>query len=123
MLQRVDVVGRHSATALANALDHDNLFLMPLWRTIGRQKWVLKARTLPKTLAITGAVLAVLASLAIFPWAFTLRAKGTIEPVDRRIVFAPSDAEVVDGAGQSRRQGPTRETCWPSFATPSRKSS
>ena len=94
MLQRVDVVGRHSATALANALDHDNLFLMPLWRTVGRQKWVLKARTLPKTLAITGAILAVLALLGTFPYAFTLRAKGTIEPVERRIVFAPSEAEV-----------------------------
>jgi hypothetical protein len=94
MLQRVDVVGRHSATALANALDHDNLFLMPLWRTIGRQKWVLKARTLPKTLAITGAILAVLVALGTWPYAFTLRAKGTIEPVERRIVFAPSEAEV-----------------------------
>jgi hypothetical protein len=94
MLQRVDVVGRHSATALANSLEHHNLFLMPVWRTIGRQKWVLKARTLPKTLAITGAILAVLASLAIVPWNFTLRAKGTIEPVERRIVFAPTEAEV-----------------------------
>ncbi len=94
MLQRVDVVGRHSATALANSLDHHNLFLMPVWRTIGRQKWVLKARTLPKTLAITGAILAALASLAIIPYSFTLRAKGTIEPVERRIVFAPTEAEV-----------------------------
>jgi hypothetical protein len=90
------VVGRHSATALANSLDHDNLFLMPLWRIIGRQKWVLKARTLPKTLAITLAILAALASLAIVPWDFTLRAKGTIEPVVRRIAFAPSDAEVME---------------------------
>jgi hypothetical protein len=94
MLQRVDVVGRHSATALANSLEHNNLFLMPVWRTIGRQKWVLKARTLPKTLAITGAILAALASLAIVPYSFTLRAKGTIEPVLRRIVFAPTEAEV-----------------------------
>ena len=94
MLQRVDVVGRHSATALANSLEHNNLFLMPVWRTIGRQKWVLKARTLPKTLAITGAILAALALLATFPYAFTLRAKGTIEPVLRRIVFAPTEAEV-----------------------------
>jgi hypothetical protein len=94
MLQRVDVVGRHSATALANSLEHNNLFLMPVWRTIGRQKWVLKARTLPKTLAITGAILAALASLAIIPYSFTLRAKGTIEPEVRRIVFAPTEAEV-----------------------------
>jgi hypothetical protein len=77
-------------------LDHDNLFLMPLWRTVGRQKWVLKARTLPKTLAISLAILAVLVLLGTFPWSFTLRAKGTIEPVLRRIVFAPSEAEVED---------------------------
>lgn len=94
MLQRVDVVGRHSATALANSLEHNNLFLMPVWRAIGNQKWVVKTRTLPKTLSISAAVLAALVVLAVWPANFTLRAKGSIEPVDRREVFAGVDSEV-----------------------------
>src|SRR5206468_3442051 len=52
MIQRVNVVTDHSSTALANALEHNNLFLMPVWRALGNARWVLAARTLPKTIAI-----------------------------------------------------------------------
>ena len=60
LVQRADVVCRHSSTALANALEHQNLFLMPVWRALGKTRWVLQARTLPKTLSIAGGVLLVL---------------------------------------------------------------
>ena len=52
MVQRVDVVCKHSSTALANAMEHQNLFLMPLWRAMGKTRWVMQARTLPKTISI-----------------------------------------------------------------------
>ncbi len=65
--QRVDVVSEHSSIALANALEYHGLFLLPVWQTLGKAQWVLQARTLPKTLAITGAVLVVLLFLVIFP--------------------------------------------------------
>lgn len=94
MLQRVDVVAKHSSTALANALEHNSLFLMPLWRTIGKAKWLVRARTLPKTLAVAGAVVAVLVALAVVPADFELEAKGTLEPVDRSDVFARIDGVV-----------------------------
>ncbi len=94
MVQRVEVVSRHSATALANALEHQNLFLMPLWRTIGKAKWVLHARTLPKTLAIIGVVLAVLIALAVWPANFKLHSKGTLEPTQRHDVFADIEGVV-----------------------------
>ena len=60
-LQRVDVVSEHSSGALANAQEHNNLFLMPVWRTIGKASWVVRAKTLPKTLSIAAAVGAVVA--------------------------------------------------------------
>ena len=37
-MQRVDVVRRHSSTALTNAQSHEGLFLLPLWRTIGKSR-------------------------------------------------------------------------------------
>jgi len=96
MLQRVDVVAEHSATALANAQEHENLFLMPVWRALGRARWVLKARTLPKTVAITGAVLGVILAMWIVPWGFKMQANGTLEPVERYEVFAGINGEVTE---------------------------
>ena len=78
LAQRADVVGRHSSTALANALEHQNLFLMPLWRALGKTRWVFQARTLPKTLSVTGGVLAVLLVLGLWPARFTVESKGTL---------------------------------------------
>lgn len=96
MLHRVEVVTQHSSTALANALEHESLFLLPVWRMLGKTKWIVEARTLPKTLGIAGAVLAVLLALFIWPADFNLEAKGTLEPVERRDVFAAVDGEVDD---------------------------
>ncbi len=112
MVQRVDVVAKHSSIALANALEHNELFLMPVWRALGKTRWVLKARTLPKTIAIASAVLAVILFLSLFPWSFKSHCGGTLEPVQRRDVFAGIDGVVdqvlVDHG--SRVSGPDPQT-------------
>ena len=94
LVQRAEVVCQHSSTALANALEHQNLFLMPVWRALGKTRWVLQARTLPKTLAISAAVLFVILILCLWPARFTMEAKGTLEPVVRQDVFAGVDGVV-----------------------------
>jgi multidrug efflux pump subunit AcrA (membrane-fusion protein) len=94
LLQRVDVVCRHSSTALANAMEHQSLFLMPLWRAIGKSRFLVKARTLPKTISISVAVVVLLVLLAVWPARFMLHSKGTLEPVNRRDVFAIADGVV-----------------------------
>jgi multidrug efflux pump subunit AcrA (membrane-fusion protein) len=94
LVQRAEVVCRHSSTALANALEHQNLFLMPVWRTLGKVRWIVQARTLPKTLSITAVVLLLLGGLAMWPAQFTLESKGTLEPVVRQDVFAGIDGIV-----------------------------
>ncbi len=96
LLQRVEIVTEHSQIALANALEHQNLFLMPVWRAIGKAQWVLRARTLPKTISIAVAVLILLLILTFWPAAFNLEGKGALQPVLRRDVFAQVDGEVTD---------------------------
>jgi biotin carboxyl carrier protein len=75
-------------------MEHQNLFLMPVWRALGKTRWIIQARTLPKTLSIAGAVLAVLLILIFWPARFTLESKGTLEPVIRQDVFAGIDGKV-----------------------------
>ena len=96
MLQRVHVVSQHSSLALANAMEHENLFLMPVWRTLGKTRWVLQARRLPKVIAGAVAAVALVVFLAVCPYPFWLHATGTIEPVVRHDVFPGIDGYVDD---------------------------
>ena len=96
MIQRVDVVAKHSATALNNSLEHNNLFLMPVWRSIGKMQWVLRARTLPKTIAIAVTVLVVLIALCVVPYPFKAHCPGNLEPVERHRVFAGLNGDVIE---------------------------
>jgi biotin carboxyl carrier protein len=93
---RCDLVYEHGTRAIANSRAHSNLFLMPLWRSLGRATWVLRARTLPKTLAVIGLITAVILGLIVIPKDFNLEAEGTLLPEARREIFAPIDGEVID---------------------------
>ena len=35
---RIDLVYEHAARAMSNTLDHNNLFMMPVWRAVGKSK-------------------------------------------------------------------------------------
>jgi multidrug efflux pump subunit AcrA (membrane-fusion protein) len=94
MKRRIDVVADHSSAALANSLEHHNLVLMPVWRTLGKARWVIAGRTLPKTITISLAVIAAIAALVFVPADFALEGKGTLEPVIKREVFAGIDGVV-----------------------------
>lgn len=94
--QRCDLVYEHGTRAIANSQSHSNLFLMPVWRALGRATWILRARTLPKTLGIAALVLAAVLGLTFIQKDFNLSAEGNLEPTIRRQVFAAIDGEVID---------------------------
>ncbi len=96
LLARTDVVSEHSSTALANALEYHGLFLLPLWKQLGKARWVLQARTLPKTIAVAIAAVALLLWLGLYPAEFWLTGKGTLQPAIKREVFAGIDGVVMD---------------------------
>ncbi|MAT69524.1 MAG: hypothetical protein CMJ58_08365 [Planctomycetaceae bacterium] len=91
LMQRVDVVRRHSGTALTNAAFHESLFLMPLWRTIGKSRALVAARNLPKTIAAAIAITAAVAALWLVPYDFTVTADAKLLPEVRSNVFAELD--------------------------------
>lgn len=93
--QRCDLVYEHGTRAIANSQSHTNVFLMPVWRTLGRATWILRARTLPKTIAVVVLLLAVILGLTFIKKDFNLTAEGTLEPTIRQNVFASVDGEVV----------------------------
>ncbi len=108
LLQRVDVVRRHSSTALTNAQSHEGLFLLPLWRTIGKSRVLVTARNLPKTVLASIFAVAAIAAMWLVPWDFTITSDGRLLPELRAYVFAAQDGIVTDvpvDEGDVVRQG------------------
>ena len=93
--RQVEMVEAHSARALSNAAEHNELFLMPLWRTLGKSRWLVRARQLPKTVAVSAAILIFAASMFI-PVNFDLKASGQLQPVERQQVFVDNDGVVTE---------------------------
>lgn len=96
MLQRIDVVKRHSSTALTNAQEHENLFLLPLWRLLGKTRVLVTARNLPKTILASVAIIAAVLALCFVKYDFTVVADGKLMPEVRRDVFAGIDGMITE---------------------------
>lgn len=92
--QRVDVVRTHSATAIANALEHNSLFLMPVWKTLGKATSLFRGRTKYKSLAVTAAVAALVAAAIYYPMDFNLEGDGSLKPTTLQGVYARLDGEI-----------------------------
>ncbi len=94
MMKRVEIVVEHARVAIGNALDHNAIFLAPLWQAIGKSKVLTTARMLPKTVAVSIGILAVILAFIFVPWNFNMHCTGSLEPVARRNVFARESGKV-----------------------------
>ncbi|MEX2140214.1 MAG: HlyD family efflux transporter periplasmic adaptor subunit [Pirellulales bacterium] len=95
MTRRIEVVRDHCSAAMSNAIEHQSLFLMPVWRTIGKTRAVVATRNLPKTVTIVGVLVAIVAAMFLVPADFKLHGRGTLEPVVKRNIFAGVEGKVV----------------------------
>jgi len=84
----IDVIWAPSGLALSNALEHSGLFLMPLWRTLGKAGRLFQGRTLAKTLAALLLIATAVLALVMVPGELTLPAQGTLEPLRTQHVYA-----------------------------------
>ncbi|MEX2173874.1 MAG: HlyD family efflux transporter periplasmic adaptor subunit [Pirellulaceae bacterium] len=91
---RSGLVAQHGASALANAIDHSSLFLLPVWRALGKATWMLRGRALPKTMLLAAAIVGGALALATVQTDFEIAARGKLQPALRREVFAQIDGVV-----------------------------
>jgi len=92
--QRTDLVCEHATQALANAAEHEKIFLLPLWRSLGQNYDRLVRRRPTRTAVIGAMVLAGILALILVPADFYLEGRGTLQPSVRREVFAQIDGVV-----------------------------
>jgi len=93
---RSHTVAQHGAAALAHALEHHSLPLLPLWRLLGQMTWFLRGSGLMWTLLVATLLAAAIAALVKVPADFDIAARGKLQPVERRDVFARIDGDVIN---------------------------
>lgn len=98
VVQRTQFVAEHGATALAKSLEHHALFLLPLWKALGRNATLRRVRSLPTAVFVLVAFVALVAGLTFVPADFDLAARGTLQPAARQDVFARHDGVVTEVA-------------------------
>ncbi len=94
--KRIEIVADHACSAMGNSIDYNSIFLMPLWRLIGKSKLLFTARMLPKTISVSVLVIALIVFLCVFPWDFNMHTPGSLEPSVKSTVYALADGDVVE---------------------------
>lgn len=87
-------VGPSVSNAVRNAREHDGLFLMPAWRTLGVFAELYRGHTKSKAILITAAIATLIALLVVVPADFKLRGEGVIQPARRQHVYAETEGTV-----------------------------
>ena len=86
--KRIEVVCKHSESALSNSLEHNGLFLMPLWKSLGKMAKPFSGSQLPKTLFALTMLGGIIAFFSLFPYPFTLSSNGNLQPIQQHEVYA-----------------------------------
>ncbi len=83
-----------ASVSLRNATDHENIFLLPLWRSIGDLGRFFRGSLLLKTLASIGGLIAAGLILALFPAELKVSSEGRLMPEIRRNVYAQASGRI-----------------------------
>ena len=87
MKDRVAAIAKHSEIALGNTIEHQSIFLMPVWKTLGRMTSLLGSSRRWKTLSVAALLTAAIGFLCLFPYEFGLGANGNLVPESQTEVF------------------------------------
>ena len=96
VLEKGDLISDHIGASIYNAKQYNRLFLMPLWRGLGKVFGFLEGRNGLKAALIVLALAGAIAALVMVPWDYRVEGQGRMMPVIQKDVFVPWDGEVVE---------------------------
>ncbi len=105
----MEVIARHTTSALYNATEMKKIPLGWMWKPILKLQEGLGGRTKLITYSIATAVVVVLVALCVIPWELKMDSKGMVLPRGRKTIY-PSRAGIVDEVvvGRGQKFGPNQ---------------
>ncbi|MGH7222909.1 MAG: hypothetical protein ACRELF_06760, partial [Gemmataceae bacterium] len=94
LIARLDVVARHAAPALYNAVEHRRIPGRLLWQPMAKLQDGIGGKAKAITAAAVGVVSFLVAMLFLVPYELTMESHGKLVPWARRVVYAPYAGEV-----------------------------
>ena len=96
VLEKGDLISDHIGASIYNAKQYNRLFLMPLWRGLGKVFGFLEGRNGLKAALVVLALAGAIVALVMVPWDYRVEGQGRMMPVVQKDVFVPWDGEVVE---------------------------
>ncbi len=96
MQEKIESLADHVSEALFNGLTYQRLFLLPLWKFLGKSFRFMEGRGKLKVLACVLATAALIAAMCLVPWDYRVEGEGRLMPVVQKDIFAPWDGRVVE---------------------------
>ena len=94
--QRLEMIGPHCTTAIANAKRHSDVWIVQWWEHLAKTRVLVSAKHLPKTVVAAVAIITLVLVLCFLPARFELKGEGRLVPVEYRDIFVEFDAEVIE---------------------------
>lgn len=94
--QRADMVASHASLAMGNAVEHQAIFLLPLWKSLSRLTAPFGATRWPRTLFALTVAACCLGVLCLFPWPFTLGCRGQLIAEKQQEIYARLKGTLVE---------------------------
>ncbi|MFN4258699.1 MAG: hypothetical protein ACK4RK_05345 [Gemmataceae bacterium] len=94
MIARLEVIGRHAASAMFNALEHKRIPLRMLWKPIMKVQDGLGGKARAITISIVVGLLLLIGAMIFVPYPLKMDAKGQLLPTDRQWTYSPSQGQV-----------------------------
>jgi hypothetical protein len=95
LVARLEVIARHTTSALHNAASYRHVPLRFLWQPVAWVQSGLGGKERAIVCGVAAAVLALVSALVFVPYPLKLDAKGQLLPVERRWVYAPVEGKIV----------------------------
>lgn len=91
---KVQFLASHAEHSIGNALQHQQIFLYPLWKLLGRTKVLTQPKCINKTLIGLGLFVAIMLLLFFWPVRFYVTADGMLVPSIYKPIFSNVKGEV-----------------------------
>jgi len=93
-IEKSELIADHVGSSIYNAKRYNRLFLMPVWRGLGKAYSFLEGKNRLKAALCLLLIASFITAMVYIPWEYRVEGQGRLIPVTQADIFAPWDGEV-----------------------------